>query len=79
MGHFEVSSIPCGENMTAEERDRLNALCIQIQQEKNYQKFEELTRELHDVDASKERRFPERKSPQRRSGRRGLETDARRR
>jgi len=59
MGHFEVSSIPRGENMTAEERDRMNALCIQIQQEKTYQKFEELTRELHDVVASKERRFPE--------------------
>ena len=48
--------------MTAEERDRMNALCLQIQQEKNYQKFEELARELHDVVARKERKFPERKS-----------------
>jgi hypothetical protein len=40
----------------------MNALCIQIQQEKNYQRFEGLTRELHDVVANKERRFPERKS-----------------
>ena len=48
--------------MTAEERDRMNALCIQIQQERNYRRFEELTRELHDIVANKERRFPERKS-----------------
>jgi hypothetical protein len=47
--------------MTAEERDRMNALCLQIQLEKNYQKFEELTRELYDVVARKERRFHERK------------------
>lgn len=48
--------------MTAEERDRMNALCLQIQQETNYQEFEELTRELRDLVARKERRFPERKS-----------------
>jgi hypothetical protein len=47
--------------MTPEERDRMNALCQQIQQEKNYEKFEELTRQLNDLVARKERRFPERK------------------
>lgn len=45
--------------MTPEERERMNALCLQIQQEKNYQKFEELTRELTALVARKERRFSE--------------------
>lgn len=47
--------------MTAEERDKMNALCLQIQQEKDYEKFEELTRQLNDLVARKERRFLERK------------------
>lgn len=47
--------------MTSEERDKMNALCLQIQQEKNYKKFEELTRQLNELVARKERRFPERK------------------
>ncbi len=47
--------------MTSEERDRMNALCLQIQQEKDYEKFEELTRQLEDLVARKQRRFPERK------------------
>lgn len=47
--------------MTSEERDKMNALCLQIQQEKNYEKFEELTRRLNELVARKERRFPERK------------------
>jgi hypothetical protein len=47
--------------MTAEERDKMNALCLQIQQEKDYEKFEDLTRQLNDLVARKERRFPERK------------------
>lgn len=37
----------------------MNALCAQIQQEKNYEKFEELTRELNILVGQKERRFPE--------------------
>ena len=47
--------------MTSEERDKMNALCLQIQQEKNYEKFEGLTRQLNELVARKERRFPERK------------------
>jgi hypothetical protein len=47
--------------MTSEERDKMNALCLQIQQEKNYEKFEELTRQLNDLVDRKERRFPERR------------------
>ena len=47
--------------MTSEERDKMNALCLQIQQEKSYEKFEELTRQLSDLVARKERRFPERR------------------
>ncbi len=47
--------------MTDEERERMNALCLQIQQEKNYEKFEELSRQLSELVARKERRFPERK------------------
>lgn len=47
--------------MTDEERETMNALCLQIQQEKNYERFEELTRQLSELVARKERRFPERK------------------
>ena len=48
--------------MTPEERERMNALCLQIQQEKDYNKFEALSHELNDLVARKERRFPERHS-----------------
>lgn len=47
--------------MTSEEREKMDALCSQSQQEKNYEKFEELTRQLSELVARKERRFPERK------------------
>ncbi|HKV78097.1 MAG TPA: hypothetical protein VJP02_08170 [Candidatus Sulfotelmatobacter sp.] len=40
----------------------MNALCLQIQQEKNYDAFEELTRQLHELVSRKEKRFPERRS-----------------
>lgn len=48
--------------MTPEERERMNALCFQIQQEKDYAKFEALSSELNDLVSSKQRRFPERQS-----------------
>lgn len=47
--------------MTPEERERMNALCAQIQQEKDFDKFEELTGELTRLISMKERRFPEHK------------------
>ena|SRR5215831_19895080 len=47
--------------MTPEERVRMNALCLQIQQEKNYDTFEELSRQLHELVTRKEQRFPERR------------------
>lgn len=47
--------------MTPEERTRMNELCVQIQNEKNYQKFEELMREVNALMAAKESRFPESK------------------
>jgi hypothetical protein len=47
--------------MTPEERTRMNALCVQIQNEKNYQKFEELMREVTALMSAKESRFPESK------------------
>lgn len=47
--------------MTSEERARMNDLCIQIQDEKSYQKFEELMREVVALMSAKESRFPESK------------------
>ena len=47
--------------MTAEERERMNALSLQIQNEKDYRKFEDLVREMNALVTRKERRFPERK------------------
>ena len=47
--------------MTPEERTRMNELCVQIQNEKNYQRFEELIREATALMSAKERRFPESK------------------
>ena len=37
----------------------MNALCVQIQEEKNFEKFEQLSRELIDLVATKQRRFAE--------------------
>jgi hypothetical protein len=45
--------------MTPEERERLNSLCIQIQTEKDYGKFEGLLRDLNGVIDRKHRRFKE--------------------
>lgn len=45
--------------MTAEERERFDSLCIQIQIEKDYRKFEGWLRELNSVVDSKRRRFKE--------------------
>lgn len=47
--------------MTQEERARMNFLCVQIQNERNYQKFEELMREVTAIMSAKESRFPESK------------------
>ena len=47
--------------MTPEERARMNDLCNQIQNEKSYQKFEELVREVTALMSAKESRFPESK------------------
>ena len=43
--------------MTDAERVRMNDLALQIQREKSYQRFEELTRELFTLVAIKEHRF----------------------
>ena len=42
--------------MTPEERERMNELCVQIQEEKNYDKFVTQLRELSDLIARKEQR-----------------------
>lgn len=47
--------------MTPEERERMNALCAQIQQEKDYDRFEKLTQQLSQLISRKEQRFPEHK------------------
>jgi hypothetical protein len=44
--------------MTPDERERLNALCTQIQVEKEYERYQSLVRELYELVARKERRFP---------------------
>jgi hypothetical protein len=43
--------------MTTEERQRMNSLCFQIQEETNHQKFEALARELNELIVRKKRRF----------------------
>ena len=45
--------------MTPEERERFNSICVQIQNEKNYKRYEELVRDLNALVTKKERRFPE--------------------
>ncbi len=46
--------------MTPEELIRMNDLCREIQNEKNFHKFEELVREVTELMSAKESRFPER-------------------
>lgn len=43
--------------MTPEEREQMNSLCVRIQNEKDYLRFEGLLRELNEVIGCKERRF----------------------
>ena len=45
--------------MTPEEREQMNSLCARIQNEKDYERFEALLRELNDVISRKEQRFPQ--------------------
>ena len=47
--------------MTPDERARMNELCAEIQQEKDYEKFEHLTQQLSALIGRKEQRFPEHK------------------
>jgi hypothetical protein len=42
--------------MTPEERERMNSLCIAIQEETDYNKFATLLRELSELIARKEQR-----------------------
>ena len=48
-----------GTEMTTAERERMNSLCLRIQEEKDHQSFEALLRELDEVIAHKQRRFPQ--------------------
>lgn len=43
--------------MTPEEREQMNALCVRIQQEKNYSAFVSLSRQLGQLIEQKELRF----------------------
>jgi hypothetical protein len=45
--------------MTPEERARMNELCVEIQSEKDYRKFEDLMRQVTALMSAKESRFPE--------------------
>jgi hypothetical protein len=45
--------------MTPEEREQMDALCIRIQEEKDYSRFETLLRELLELVHQKEIRFPQ--------------------
>ena len=45
--------------MSPQERDRMNSLCIQVQEEKKYHRFEALLQELSALVRQKELRFPE--------------------
>ena len=49
--------------MTPEERERMNLLSIQIQEEKDYHRFQILLRDLNDLVRRKERRFAQRGGP----------------
>lgn len=63
--------------MTSEERKRMNELCVEIQQEKDFHRYEELIRELSSLVAKKERRFPERSVLTAHHPGQGMETYAR--
>ena len=45
--------------MTPEERSRFKTICLQIQDEKNYKRYEELIRDLNALVTKKKQRFPE--------------------
>lgn len=45
--------------MTSKERARMNDLCAQIQSEKDFSKFQQLTREVTSLISAKQNRFPE--------------------
>jgi hypothetical protein len=45
--------------MTPEEREQMDTLCIRIQEEKDYSRFETLLRELLELVHQKEIRFPQ--------------------
>lgn len=46
--------------MTPEEREQMNSLCLRIQEEKDYRRFEALLRELNALIGRKEFRFQQR-------------------
>ena len=48
-----------GIHMTPQERERMNSLCIRIQEERNPRQFEVLLQQLNEVIRQKERRFPQ--------------------
>ena len=43
--------------MTSDERERLKQLCTQIPAEKDYNRYEDLLRDLYELVGRKERRF----------------------
>jgi hypothetical protein len=45
--------------MTPEEREKMNTLCIRIQEEKDHRRFEALLRDLNELIRRKELRFPQ--------------------
>lgn len=45
--------------MTSEERARMSDLCAQIQSEKDFSRFQELTRQVTELIYAKQKRFPE--------------------
>jgi hypothetical protein len=65
-----------GIPMTPQERARMNDLCTEIQNEKDYAKFEELTREVTALMSAKARRFPENKFSPAGNGRKVLQATA---
>jgi len=46
-------------HMTPKERERMNSVCILIQNEKDHKRFEAWLRELNEIIGRKERRFPQ--------------------
>lgn len=45
--------------MTAEERDQMNVLCLRIQEEKDFRRFQGLLRDLNELIGQKELRCPQ--------------------